>query len=91
MAHTIPHRGLTSGENLKEEAGSTPTDAESSTSRVRKHRQRSRVSGNARLEVSVGADVVASVKKMARQRNCPVWKVVQSALVAYVAGNKPES
>ena len=65
------------------------TDLKTSASRVRQFRQRLRASGSARLEVSVGADVVADVKEMARQRGCPVWQVVEAALIDFVAGNAP--
>jgi hypothetical protein len=65
------------------------TDVKSSTGRVRQHRQRSRVSGNTRLEVVIGADVADDVKKLARQRGCPIWQIVEAALIAHVAGNAP--
>ena len=62
--------------------------AESSASRVRRHRQQFAKDGNVRLEVSIGRDVAEAVKFLALQRGCRVWEVVQAALTEYVTGNK---
>ena len=62
--------------------------AESSASRVRRHRRQFALDGNMRLEVSIGRDVADDVRLLALQRGCRVWEIVQAALTEYVTGNK---
>lgn len=50
-----------------------------SAPRVRRHRQHLRDTGNARMEVTIGADVAASIKALATSQQVPVWVVVQEA------------
>lgn len=61
------------------------TKTKLSTPRVRQHRQQLRDAGNVRLEVSLGADVVADIKALAAQRGVPVWELVEDALIAHVS------
>jgi len=58
-----------------------------STARVRLHRKLFRQAGITRLEVAIGADVVSEAKALALKQACPVWQIVEAALIAYVAGN----
>ncbi len=60
-----------------------------SAPRVRLHRQQLQLDGNVRFEVSIGADVAASIRALATSQQVPVWVVVQNAMSAYVTGIKP--
>jgi hypothetical protein len=58
-----------------------------SAPRVRRHRQHLRDTGNVRFEVTIGADVAASIRALATLQQVPVWKAVEDALTAHVTGN----
>ncbi len=60
------------------------TTTKPSAARVRRHRQQLQRDGNVRFEVSIGADVAASIRALAALQQVPVWKAVEDALSAYV-------
>jgi len=64
------------------------TTTKNAASRVRRHRQQLQRDGNVRLEVTIGADVAASIRALAALQQVPVWVVVQGALTAHVTGNR---
>lgn len=65
------------------------TTTKPSAPRVHRHRQQLQRDGNVRFEVSIGADVAASIRALAALQQVPVWKAVEDALSAYaVTGNK---
>jgi hypothetical protein len=53
--------------------------ASSSTARSRRHREKLRQDCT-RLDVTVGADVAEKLKAIARQRNVPLWLVIEEAI-----------
>ena len=65
------------------------TSTKPSAPRVRQHRQQLQRDGNVRFEVTIGADVAASIKALAASPQVPVWVIVQNALSAYVTDSKP--
>jgi hypothetical protein len=47
--------------------------------------------GSARLEVTIGRDVVEKMKILANKRGCHLWEIVEAACLAYehtATGNK---
>lgn len=56
-------------------------NAVNSTARVRLHREKLRKDCT-RLDVTIGADVAAKLKSMAKQRGVPLWEAVQDVIEA---------
>lgn len=54
---------------------------------VKKHRAKNSAEGLARMEVTLGRGLIKQARDLALQKRCPLWEVVEEALIAYV---KPE-
>jgi hypothetical protein len=52
---------------------------------VQKHRANMAEEGNARMEVTLGRGLISQARDLAKQKRCPLWEVVEQALLAYVA------
>jgi hypothetical protein len=52
---------------------------------VKKHRDQMVQEGCARMEVTIGGVVIEQARELAKRKQCPLWLVVQEALMAYVA------
>ena len=52
------------------------------TARVQKHRAKNAEEGLGRMEVTLGRGLIAQARDLARQRRCPLWQVVEDALIA---------
>lgn len=53
------------------------------SARVRKCRAQMIKDGNARMEVTLCRGLITQARDLARQRRCPLWQVVEDALIAY--------
>lgn len=49
---------------------------------VRKHRAKNAEEGLGRMEVTLGRGLITHARDLARQRRCPLWQVVEDALIA---------
>lgn len=56
-----------------------------STARARRHREKLRTDC-ARLDITIGADVAAKLKAMAKQKGVPMWQIVEGAIEALSKG-----
>lgn len=63
--------------------------SEAVSSRVRRHRSKMVAQGCQRLEITIGADVVAKMRDAARRQGRPLWQVVEDACEKYssISGN----
>ena len=52
---------------------------------VRKHRAKNAEEGLGRMEVTLGRGLIAQARDLARHRRCPLWQVVEDALISYIA------
>jgi hypothetical protein len=52
---------------------------------VQKHREKLTTEGCARLEITISRGVIDRARDLAQQKRCPIWQVVQDALIAYFA------
>lgn len=64
---------------------------QASRERVRRFRQGRKREGCARLEVTIGADVVAMLKAVAMRTRLPVWKCAEAAIEAWSKAKDKES
>lgn len=55
------------------------------TANVQKHRARMKASGCNRIEVTIGGAPIDQARNLAKRKRCPLWQVVQDALIAYLA------
>ena len=60
------------------------------TASVRKCRAKNAEEGLGRMEVTLGRGLIAQARHLARRQRCPLWQVVQDALIAYVATGNTE-
>lgn len=51
---------------------------------VKKHRAKMDAEGCARLEITIGRIAIDQARELAKRKQCPLWQVVQEALMAYV-------
>lgn len=51
-----------------------------STDRARRHRERMRTEGCSRLDVTVGSDMAAKLKAIAKKLDVPVWQATEEAI-----------
>ena len=51
------------------------------TALVEKHRAKMAKAGYARMEVTLGLGLIKLARARATQRRCPLWQVVQDALI----------
>jgi hypothetical protein len=59
---------------------------------VQKHRAKMAEEECARMEVTLQRGLIKQARALARQKRCPLWLVVQDALLAFVAtGNAASS
>jgi hypothetical protein len=59
---------------------------------VQKHRAKNAAEGLGRMEVTLGRGLITQARDLAQQRRCPLWQVVQDALLAYIpTGNAAET
>ena len=49
---------------------------------VQKHLAKMHEEGLGRMEVTLGRGLIAQARDLARQRRCPLWQVVEDALIA---------
>jgi len=52
---------------------------------VQKYRAKMDAEGCARLEITIGRLSIDQARELAKRKQCPLWQVVQDALLAYVA------
>ncbi len=52
---------------------------------VQTHRAKMAEEGCARMEVTLGRGLIDQAQEFARQKKWPMWRVVEEALLAYVA------
>ncbi len=55
------------------------------TASVQKSRAKMAKAGYARMEVTLGLGLIKLARDLAKQRRCPLWEIVEQALLAYVA------
>ena len=51
------------------------------TASVQKSRAKMATAGYARMEVTLGRGLLKQARDLAKQRRCPLWQVVQDALI----------
>ena len=51
--------------------------------RLRRHRALLITRDCARLEVSIGCDVIGLARTEAKREGCPLWQIVEAAIAAY--------
>ena len=57
--------------------------------RVQKHRTQMAAEGCARVEVTLGAWLIAKARESARKSGWPLWAVVHEALIAHLKTGSP--
>lgn len=64
---------------MEQHATGNNEQPQASRDRVRRFRQRVKQEGCVRLEVTIGADVAAKLRAVAKQLDVPLWKSAEDA------------
>ena len=57
---------------------------QTNTESVKKFREKMTADECARMEVTIGTGVIHEARELARQSRWPLWRVVETALMAYL-------